>query len=278
MYDEFIYIIGIGRKIVHTFVCQLRLMQDNGPKIKNNVQDRSSAAWKKLCDYVDKLAEDNSDDFSPLEFLGQELYFQIYTLPESISKLKSVKKIWLYGSKLKRIPPEIGQMTSLEYFDVYTSYDLRWIPYEITHCKNLKGSRMSTRAVFGNYKNRKPFPSLIDNPVRYDSDKLYCSVCGKEISYSEVNQVWISLYVATDVMPLLVNLCSAECESRLPAAPGGYIQHAHKGGLEQKTKQPGLNHLEYLKKYHSASKEELNDVKIKNEPPLIKFVKKGWEK
>lgn len=253
-------------------------MKDNGPKIKNDVQDRNSVAWKKLCDYVDKIAEDNSDEFSPLEFLGAELFLQIYTLPESIAKLKNVRKIWLYGSKLKRMPPEIGEMTSLEYLDIYTSYDLRWIPYEITHCKNLKGSRMSTRAMFGNYKNRKPFPSLIDNPERYDGSQLHCSVCGKEILYSEVNQVWISLYVATDVMPLLVNSCSTDCESRLPTPPGGYIQHPHKGGLEQKAKQPELSELEYLRKYHSVSREELNTVKTEAERPLLKIVKKGWER
>ena len=95
-------------------------------KIDNDVQDRNSLAWKKLCDYVEKVAAENCDEFSPLEDLGQELFAQIHTLPETISKLKKVKKVWLYGSKLKRIPPEIGQMEALEYFDPYTSYDLHW--------------------------------------------------------------------------------------------------------------------------------------------------------
>jgi hypothetical protein len=107
-------------------------------KIENNVQDRTSVAWKKLCEYVDKVAEENADEFAPLEYLGPELFAEIHTLPESISKLKNVKKAWLYGSKLKLIPPEIGAMQSLEDFDPYTSYDLHWFPYEILHCKNLK--------------------------------------------------------------------------------------------------------------------------------------------
>jgi hypothetical protein len=102
-------------------------------RIENDVQDRNSVAWKKLCDYVDQIAENGNEEFSPRELLGDELFFEIHTLPESIANLKKVKKLLLYGSKLKRIPPEIGQMESLEYFDPYTSYDLHWFPYEITN-------------------------------------------------------------------------------------------------------------------------------------------------
>lgn len=36
-------------------------------KIDNGVQDRNSVAWKKLCDYVDKVAIENPEEFSPLE-------------------------------------------------------------------------------------------------------------------------------------------------------------------------------------------------------------------
>src|ERR1044072_9112270 len=121
--------------------------------IKNNVQDRNSVAWKRLCDYVEKIAAEGNDEFSPAKELGPELFSQIYTLPETIANLKKVKKVWLYGSKLKRIPPEIGEMESLEYFDPYTSYDLHWFPYEIINCKKLKDSRVSSRALYGNFKN-----------------------------------------------------------------------------------------------------------------------------
>jgi len=200
--------------------------------IKNDVQDRNSLAWKKLCDYVEKVAAEGTDEFSPLEALGAELFAQIYTLPETISKLKQVKKVWLYGSKLQRIPPEIGEMEALEYFDPYTSYNLHWFPYEITNCKNLKDSRVSTRALYGNKKNRMGFPCLIRNPVRYASDTLKCSICKKDIPYELTNQLWISLWVGTDVLPLLVNLCSKECEENLPTAPQEYIPFAHKGGSE----------------------------------------------
>jgi len=177
-------------------------MNNNISKIKNDFQDRNSVAWQKLCKYIDEITESGKDEFIPREALGDELFSQIYTLPKSISKLKKVKKIGLYDSKLKRIPPEIGEMELLEYFDPYTSYDLKWFPYEITKCKNLKDSRISTRAIFGNFKNRKAFPLLDNNPVKYFEDKIKCSVCEKE-----TNQMWISLNVGTDTIPMLANLC-----------------------------------------------------------------------
>ena len=180
-------------------------MNKRNSKIENDVQDRSSDAWKKLCDYIDQIVENGNDEFSPRESLREELFNEIYTLPKSIANLKKVKKLWLYGSKLKRIPPEIGQMESLEYFDPYTSYNLHWFPYEITNCKNLKDSRISTRALYGNYKNRMGFPRLDHNPVRYHGDKVLCSICKKEMTYNETNQLWITLKIGTDMVPLLVN-------------------------------------------------------------------------
>lgn len=202
------------------------------PKIPSNVQDRNSEAWRKLCEYVELVAADGAEEFFPYQFLGNELYSQIHTLPESIGKLKQVKRVILYGSSLKRIPPEIGEMESLEEFDPYTSYDLHWFPYELTKCKNLKDSRVSTRALFGNYKNRMPFPRLDHNPVRYEGDTVKCSVCGRSITYAETNQMWITLWVGTDALPLLANLCSTDCEVALPKPPDGYYPLPHKGGFK----------------------------------------------
>lgn len=254
-------------------------MNNRISQIDNDVQDRSSVAWEKLCEYVDKVARKNKDEFAPFEYLGQELYSQIHTLPESIAKLKNVKKMWLYGSKLKRIPPEIGEMTSLEQFDPYTSYKLHWFPYEITNCKKLKGSRVSTRALFGNYKNRMGFPRLKDNPVRYYGDKVNCSVCKREMTYSQTNQLWISLQVGTDVLPLLANLCSKECGSKLPQPPNGYIQYAHKGGSE--LEQPTMDEWAYLERNYmteTITNELLDNKEPKKEGPLLKLIRKIWEK
>lgn len=261
-------------------------------KIENDVQDRNSVAWKKLCDYVDKVATENRDEFSPLEELGQELFAQIHTLPETISKLTKVKKVWLYGSKLKRIPQEIGQMEALEYFDPYTSYDLHWFPYEITKCKNLKDSRVSTRALYGNWKNRMGFPRLTHNPVRYSGETLNCSICGKTMTYEQTNQLWISLKVGTDILPLLTNLCSKECESKLPSPPKDYVQFAHKGGadLEQPLDEDELFEIEMKKDEEEQSKNVIETKKAENkETPLdkptekkeftmLKLIRKIWDR
>lgn len=261
-------------------------------KIENDVQDRNSVAWKKLCDYVDKVAAESRDEFSPAEELGQELFAQIHTLPETISKLTKVKKVWLYGSKLKRIPPEIGQMEALEYFDPYTSYDLHWFPYEITNCKNLKNSRVSTRALYGNWKNRMGFPRLTHNPVRYSGNTVNCSVCGKTMTYEQTNQLWISLKVGRDVLPLLTNLCSTECEHKLPTPPKDYVQLAHKGGadLEQPLDEDERFELE-MKSYSDSQRETTIDITQtdknetpfdnptdRNKFPLLKLITKIWKR
>ena len=261
-------------------------------KIENNVQDRNSVAWKKLCDYVDKVAIENRKEFSPVEELGQELFDQIHTLPETISKLKNVTKVWLYGSKLKRIPPEIGEMEALEYFDPYTSYDLHWFPYEITKCKNLKDSRVSTRALYGNWKNRMEFPQLTHNPIRYLGDTVNCSVCNKTMNYEQTNQLWISLKVGTDILPLLTNLCSKECESKLPAPPKNCIQFAHKGGtdlkqpldenesfeLEMKDFEDNQNDNKIVTAQIDNNKIPLDKPNVRKEFPLLKLIRKTWER
>lgn len=285
-------------------------MNDRISAIKNDVQDRNSPAWNKLCDYIDRIALEGGEEFAPLDELGPELFSQIYTLPETISKLKKVKKVWLYGSSLKCIPPEIGEMEAMEYFDPYTSYNLFWFPYEITNCKNLKSSRVSTRVLYGNFKNRKGFPNLANNPVRYSGDTVKCSVCRKEMAYHQTNQLWISLWVGSDVLPLLVNLCSRDCERKLPQPAEDYVEYAHKGGAG--LKQP-LNEWERFEQEmlsEEASKKiaaepetgnkpveqemfekEVDDSheaktgeKVENRPavykPLqyLKFIKKIWER
>lgn len=153
-------------------------------------------------------------------------------LPASISKLKSVKKLYLYGSHLVRLPPEIGEMENLENLDIYTSYRLHWLPFEVTRCLKLKRSRASTRALYGNHKFRPPFPKLdgehLPSTVRYHT----CSVCRGPLKPETTVSVWISLRVATDVFPLLVNACSDECVRRLPPPAKAYVERPHTGGLD----------------------------------------------
>ncbi|WP_328665555.1 leucine-rich repeat domain-containing protein [Streptomyces sp. NBC_00322] len=128
------------------------------------LQDTSAPGWQHLLELVDEAADDEREEFRPLIELSPEERRQVITLPPSIARLTAVKHLVLYGSNLVRIPPEIGAMTSLEEFSPYTSYRLHWFPYEITRCRKLTRSTVSTRALFGNYKMRPPFPQLQPSP------------------------------------------------------------------------------------------------------------------
>jgi hypothetical protein len=136
-------------------------------KLHCEVQDTTSDAWIALEQYVAEVAASGADELNPMEAIGPEKWEQIVTLPRSIRNLKSVRFLSLYGSQLVRIPPEIGEMTSLEEFDPYTSYCLHWFPYEITRCTQLKQSRVSTRALYGNYKYRPPLTLRRSRPACY---------------------------------------------------------------------------------------------------------------
>jgi hypothetical protein len=82
-----------------------------------------------------------------------------------------VKVLKLYGSALVRIRPEIGEMAALETIDLYTSYRLHWFPFEITRCSRLRDSTVSTRALYGNYKYRPPFP-----PASAEHNRRNCAI------------------------------------------------------------------------------------------------------
>jgi hypothetical protein len=211
-------------------------------------QDTESDGWKHILDLIEEAVADGREEFAPGRDMTPEEWNQIVTLPSTIAKLKSVKHFLLYGSYLVRIPPEIGKMTNLEEFTPYTSYRLHWFPYEITRCKKLRASTVSTRALYGNYKHRPPFPRL--QPDRASTEELRlddlppgvwgarsidtCSVCGSSLDHTGLYQAWISLPVATDVLPLLVNACSEQCIRRLPKPTDNYVQEPHKGGLDVK--------------------------------------------
>lgn len=192
-------------------------------------QDTTLPGWQALLQLVEDAARDRRESFAPKKELGAELWDQVITLPPSIARLKHVKKLDLYGSSLLRIPPQIGGMESLEQFVPYTSYGLHWFPYEITRCRRLKSSTVSTRALYGNYKYRQPFPGL--EPVVSELVPEHCSVCDGQLDRVRVEQLWLSLRVATDVLPLLINACSATCVAKLASPPQDYIQRPHKGGL-----------------------------------------------
>jgi uncharacterized protein (TIGR02996 family) len=220
----------------------LQASYDNGPcselEFHCEPQDTECDAWKRLLELIEAAATDGRAEFAPLRSLKAHERAQIVTLPPTIAKLKEVRHLLLYGSDLVRIPPEIGEMSGLEKFTPYTSYRLHWFPYEITRCKNLRNSTVSTRALYGNYKYRPPFPQLRPSAVAgsYPGGTAEvvrnCSVCNLPYRDEGMHRVWISLGVATDVLPLLVNACSAECVGRLPRPPERYVRGPHRGGLE----------------------------------------------
>ena len=193
------------------------------------VQETQCEGWNRLLSLIDEAAADGRENFSPGSALGADLWRQIVVLPPTISRLKQVKRLELYGSSLVRIPPEIGEMSALEEFDPYTSYRLHWFPYEITRCRHLKQSRISTRALYGNHKYRPPFPRLPQGEETLVPS--ICSVCRGAFTHVMPHQFWVSLRVAKDVLPLLVHACSDECVVRLPEGAKNYIQKPHKGGL-----------------------------------------------
>jgi hypothetical protein len=198
-------------------------------ELHTDEQDTSSPGWARLLELIDEAVDDHREVFSPVRDMTPEQWTQIVTLPPSIARLKSVKHFILYGSNLVRIPPEIGEMRYLEQFTPYTSYRLHWFPYEITRCKHLRMSTVSTRAIYGNYKLRPPFPRL-PQPHHSNTPKT-CSVCNSAFGDRVPLQYWVSLPVATDVLPLLVHACSEACLSRIPAPPKIYVPTPHQGGL-----------------------------------------------
>ncbi|MFC4500866.1 MULTISPECIES: leucine-rich repeat domain-containing protein [Streptomyces] len=192
-------------------------------------QDTSAPGWLRLLELIEEAAADGREEFAPLRELPPEQRRQIVTLPPTIAELRAVRHLLLYGSNLVRVPPEIGAMESLEQFDPYTSYRLHWFPYEITRCRNLRDSTVSTRAIYGNFKNRLPFPG-IRPPVVPPGAGEACSVCAGPLPPSGPDQVWISLMVATDVLPLLVNACSQSCIDALPEPAAHHVATFHRGG------------------------------------------------
>lgn len=203
-------------------------------RIYRDKQDRTSKEWRLLLDYIHKIADEGQTEFNPGRDLGRDIWERITVLPEEIEELVAVKHLMLYNSSLERIPPAIGKMKSLEVFTPYTSPRLRWFPYEITQCTNLKESTISTRRLYGNFKLRLPFPDLTAERIVFTGCETKCGICCKTQDGQLFEQYWISLGIATDVVPLLISVCSETCYAAIPAGAGNYISQPHKGGTHQK--------------------------------------------
>jgi hypothetical protein len=210
-----------------------------GVRFHSERQDTSAPGWLHMLALIDEAAADGREAFKPLVEMSPEERRQVITLPPSIGTLTAVKHLVLYRSNLVRLPAEIGAMEGLELFEPYTSRRLHWFPYELTRCKNLRDSTVSTRSIFGNFKYRPPFPVLRQEPLPSGdldpglrgADAINsCSVCDGPITEWGIRQVWLSAVVATDVLPLLVNACSDACVETLPEGAESHVRVPHSGG------------------------------------------------
>jgi hypothetical protein len=204
-------------------------MSQDQIKVRGDSQDRERDSWTALLEFIDQCDKNFTEVFHPSQQFDMDHWVHIRTLPKEIGKLKKLKHLMVYGSNLARLPQEIGQLEALEKFTPYSSYGLRWFPYEITRCTNLKDSTVSTRVLFGNYKNKKGFPDLKNNPVDYHRGNK-CSICDKNEIDIRFEQYWVSCQVATDVLPLLVIVCSDKCFHKIKESAPGYSVIPHKGG------------------------------------------------
>ncbi|MFJ1756429.1 leucine-rich repeat domain-containing protein [Kitasatospora sp. NPDC088134] len=216
--------------------------QGRAVRFHGELQDTSAAGWLRLRELVAEAAADCREEFAPFKGMTAEQRRQVVTLPPEVGGLTRVRSLVLYGSNLVRLPAEVGGMRALESFEPYTSYRLHWFPYELARLPLLRRSTVSTRAVYGNPKNRMPFPVLagpvaggdlaaLDPAVRGAEAVRACSVCdGPVAGTAGLRQAWISLHTSGhDVLPLLVNACSTACLAALPAPPPGHLPGPHRG-------------------------------------------------
>lgn len=245
-----------------------RSLRSRTVTLHRTLQDTRCDAWRRLCDRIEEARQTGITSFGPLRELADRE--QIVTLPASIGQLHDVEELILYSSSLVRIPPEIGGMRALRKFVPYTSYALHWFPYTITRCGALQDSSVSTRALYGNFKNRPPFPSLQPAPIPERIGAVIealwgppvrdCDACGASFEDRGQHRLWISLWVGTDTLPLLANLCSDACAQRLPAPPEGYVPHPHRGG-------PGLQQPQERLRYGPARSRGRRGDRGPEEPP-----------
>ena len=196
------------------------------PNLHVEEQDASAPGWQALMTLI--KSKQTVSVLEPLAAISADQWTSVITLPSEIQFLRAIEQLRLYGSHLRRLPPEIGRLSSLRNLDIYTSYSLHWLPYEVTRCTRLHDTRMSTRALYGNIKTRLPFPRLSAPLAALQPET--CSVCDELFEGREAKPFWTTQRIGTDVAPLLAYTCSLICTARIPDAPEGYYARPHKGG------------------------------------------------
>jgi hypothetical protein len=211
--------------------CLQTRTKKGGPGVPNlhvEPQDLTPLGWGRIVEALRSCEEAGSSVFEPSAQIPANEWAGVITLPSEVGSLKMLKALRLYGSHLRRLPPELGRLSALENLDIYTSYSLHWLPYEVTRCIRLRETRMSTRALYGNRKTRLPFPRLSGVVETLLPDT--CSVCDQPFGTASPRLYWTTLRVGTDNAPLLIHSCSEKCTALVPNAPAGYHPRPHKGG------------------------------------------------
>jgi len=189
----------------------------------------SERAWNIVCDIIDEVKRSGAIALDLGRRMDRADYMALNTLPDSIGGLSDLQTLITYGSNLSYLPRALGDCVNLRVFEPYTSYRLHWLPFEITRCRNLAHTVISTRALYGNYKNRPSFPALKHQRWTWPAGGMACSICGT-VTHG-VQQFWTSQRVATDVVPLLVSVCSETCRQRIGPGASGHVEQPHRGGL-----------------------------------------------
>jgi len=170
-------------------------------------------------------------------------HYPFRTLPDEISALTELQHLHMYGSKLTKVPRCIECLKNLYELDLYTSYALHYLPYEVTRCSALADSRFSIRALFGNGKTNMALPLLPDWQAASQSgvgagevyallqrcgclsleaetvmsflDWNRCSVCKRWYLHDAGSYTWSHCHIGTDTQALLAFCCSARCAKQV---------------------------------------------------------------
>jgi len=163
-------------------------------------------------------------------------YFPRSTFPSFVWKMRSLLRLECYSTLIEAVSPDIGKLTRLSYFSVYTSYGIHFLPYEITRTCCEK-THISIRSLYGG-RRRLALPRLPAFPadmaplfelalrrvalartLQIDSlpaelkEKLKhlieCSVCSEPFSADRIFAVWAVFSI--DFVPLLARCCSRTC-------------------------------------------------------------------
>ena len=209
----------------------IELKEDQELLIHDEPIDENNNAWLAMKNLIEESKKDGREIFDPCLELGDKDFTQLITLPKEIGQLKNVKKLVLLGSHLNWLPPEIGDMEALEEIETYGSYSLHWYPYELLNCKNINSTFVSTRALYGNFKNYPLFPNLNNNKFKFYGGNSRCSICKIQKETHQLNRYWVSIAITNDVYPFLVQVCSDNCFSKIQTPEQGYVNYPHTGGL-----------------------------------------------